>query len=61
MLEAARPSDGAGVPVHVFGEVADALFGWVPDASRPSVGVASGAIVALVFGAFGVVLLAQVA
>ena len=60
MLEAARAADGPGEPVHLFGELADGLFGALPAQSRLSVGATSGAAVTLLLGAFGLVLLVQV-
>ena len=51
---------GEPVPLHVFGEVANALFDWLPTSARLTTGAASGFVVVSVFSIFGVVLLAQV-
>jgi hypothetical protein len=51
---------GEPVPLHVFGEVANTLFGWLPTSARVTTGAASGVVVVSVFSIFGVVLLAQV-
>lgn len=48
------------VPLHVFGEVANALFDWLPVSARLTTGATSGFVVVSVFSIFGVVLLAQV-
>ena len=52
--------EGEAVPVHLFGEVADYVFGAIPEEGRLSVGTVSGIVTACVFGVYGVVLLVQV-